>query len=65
MNKKVFFLIIVIVVTVMLGSIMTYFLLKNEDYNTEDAYASVYTETDRPICSTTVTLPISLGTSDN
>lgn len=65
MNKKVFFLIIVIVVTVMLGSIMTYFLLKNEDYNTEDAYTSVYTETDRPICSTTVTLPISLGTSDN
>lgn len=65
MNKKAFLFIIVIIVTVMLGSIMTYFLLGNEDYNTEGAYASVFTETNRPICSTTVTLPISLGTSDN
>ena len=65
MNKKAFLFIIVIIVTVMLGSIMTYFLLENEDYNTKAAYTSIYTETDRPICSTTVTLPINLCTSDN
>ena len=65
MYKKAFVLIIVIMATVMIGSMMTYFLLNNENYNTEDDYVSVYTETDRPICSTTITLPISLGTSDN